>query len=138
MLEQARRRVQDRGWQNVRLVRSAAATFGFPAGVDGVLSTFAPTLVPEFDRVILNGCRALKPGKRWVIADFKMPPNALLVRLAPLLAPILVRPFGGTLEMAGRHPWESMSRYLHNVETREFYGGIVYIVAGERGKSGCA
>lgn len=138
MLEQARRRVRERGWQNVRLVRSDAAAFEFPTGVDGIVLTFALTLVPEFDLVIPNGCRALKPGKRWVIADFKMPSNVLLVRLAPLLATILVRPFGGTLEMANRHPWESMSKYLQNVEMTEFYGGIAYVAVGERGEPGCA
>jgi demethylmenaquinone methyltransferase/2-methoxy-6-polyprenyl-1,4-benzoquinol methylase len=137
MLDQARQRVQAHSWRNVRLVHSDAATFTFPADVAGIISTFALTLVPEFDRVILNGCRALKPGKRWAITDLKMPSNALLVKLVvPLLEVTLLRPFGGTVEMANRHPWESMQKYLQNVEMSEYWGGMIYIAVGERGETG--
>lgn len=62
MLDQAHQRAVAHAWPNVRLVRSDAATFSFPTGVDGILSTLALTLVPEYDQVILNGARALKQG----------------------------------------------------------------------------
>jgi ubiquinone/menaquinone biosynthesis C-methylase UbiE len=136
MLAQARKRVQDKGWSNVELVQSDAAEFRFPTGVDGIISTYAITLVPEFDRVIRNGCRALKPGKRWAIADFKMPSNALSP-LAPLLALVLVRPFGGSIDLSSRHPWESIGRYMQNTHMQDFYMGFVYVIVGERGESGC-
>lgn len=132
MLAQAQERVRAAGWQNVHLIQSDAATFTFPPKVDGVLSTFALTLVPEFDHVILKGCRALTPGKRWVIADFKMP-SGVFSKLAPLLAWVFVRPFGGTIQLASRHPWESMNTYLQQVEITEFYLGSVYVAAGQRG-----
>jgi ubiquinone/menaquinone biosynthesis C-methylase UbiE len=136
MLAQAQERVRVAGWQNVLLIQSDASTFTFPSEVDGILSTFALTLVPEFDHVILKGCRALKPGKRWGIADFKMP-SGVFSKLAPLLALVFVRPFGGTIDLASRHPWESMNKYLQQVEMTEFYMGSVYVAAGERGASGC-
>lgn len=136
MLVQAQKRVRVAGWQNVFLIQSDVATFTFPPEVDGILSTFALTLVPEFDQVILNGCRVLKPGKRWSIADFKMP-SGVFSKLAPLLALVLVRPFGGTIDLACRHPWESMYKYLQQVEMTEFYMGSVYVVAGQRGTSCC-
>jgi ubiquinone/menaquinone biosynthesis C-methylase UbiE len=136
MLAQARKRAQDKGWSNVELVQSDAAEFRFPTGVDGIISTYAITLVPEFDRVIRNGCRALKPGKRWAIADFKMPSNALSP-LSPLLALVLVRPFGGSIDLSSRHPWESIGRYMQNTHMQDFYMGFVYVIVGERGESGC-
>ena len=136
MLAQARKQVQDKGWSNVELVKSDAAEFRFPAGVDGIISTYAITLVPEFDRVIRKGCQALKPGKRWAIADFKMPSNAPSP-LAPLLALVLVRPFGGSIELSSRHPWESIDNYMQNTHMQDFYMGFVYVMAGERGESGC-
>ena len=136
MLAQARKRAQDKGWSNVELVQSDAAEFRFPTGVDGIISTYAITLVPEFDRVIRNGCWALKPGKRWAIADFKMPSNALSP-LAPLLALVLVRPFGGSIDLSSRHPWESIGRYMQNTHMQDFYMGFVYVIVGERGESGC-
>ncbi len=136
MLAQAREQAQDKGWSNIELVQSDAAEFRFPTGVDGIISTYAITLVPEFDRVIRNGCQALKPGKRWAIADFKMPSNALSP-LAPLLALVLVRPFGGTIDLSSRHPWESIDKYMQNTHMAEFYLGFVYVIVGVRGETGC-
>ncbi len=135
MLDQARRRVEENGWSNVELVPSDAAKFQFPPKVDGIISTFALAIVPEFDEVIRNGCMALSPGSRWVIMDFKMPSN-WLSRLAPLLV-FLVRPFGFTLDLTSRHLWESMARYLQSVTQTELYMGFAYIVVGERRKDGC-
>jgi ubiquinone/menaquinone biosynthesis C-methylase UbiE len=132
MLEQARRRAVANGWKNVRLVRSDAAAFSFPTGVDGILSTLALTLVPEYDRVILNGARALKEGGHWAIADFRMPSNVLAL-VAPILAWLLVRPFGGSIELATRHPWESMNKYLSNVSVSDVFLGMAYVAVGERG-----
>jgi demethylmenaquinone methyltransferase/2-methoxy-6-polyprenyl-1,4-benzoquinol methylase len=135
MLDKARQRVKKSGRSNVELVQSDAAAFSFPEQVDGVLSTFALTLVPEYDAVIRNGCNALKPGRRWVILDFKMPSGPL-----SLLAPVgifLARPFGVQKELTARHPWESVSKYMADVSMTELYGGFAYIAAGERKTGGC-
>lgn len=134
MLEQAKQRLRINGWTNVELVHSDAAAFVFPEPVDGVISTFALTLVPEYDRVIRNGCGALAPGKRWVILDFKLPTG-----LFSLLAPIgifLAKPFGVQKELAERHPWKAMEKVLVNTSMVELYGGFSYIAAGERGRVG--
>lgn len=45
MLGQARKRLESNAWTNVELVQSDAADYSFPAGVDGILSTWALTLV---------------------------------------------------------------------------------------------
>jgi len=52
MLAQAQKCVRREGWSNVNLVQSDVAAFTYPEPVDGILSTFALTLVPEFDEVI--------------------------------------------------------------------------------------
>src|SRR5258706_5380084 len=62
MLEQARLRVAREGWKNVELVQADAASYEFPAQVNGILSTFALTFIPQGKLVIQNGCRALAPG----------------------------------------------------------------------------
>lgn len=133
MLAQAKKRVEEHGWSNVELVECDATKYKFPDSVDGVLSTFAITLIPEYDRVIKNGSQALAPGKRFVILDFKMPSNWLSL-LAPL-AVLITSPFGVSMEMASRHPWESMNKYLKNPTMRELYGGFTYITVGERGEN---
>jgi ubiquinone/menaquinone biosynthesis C-methylase UbiE len=130
MLAQARRRVAENGWSNVDLVQSDAASFQFPNGVDGVISTFALTLVPEFDQVIQNGANALAPGKRWVILDLKLASN-WFTWLAPLFV-FFTQPFGVSMELASRHPWESLNRYLRHTTMTELYLGFAYIATGER------
>jgi demethylmenaquinone methyltransferase/2-methoxy-6-polyprenyl-1,4-benzoquinol methylase len=129
MLAQARKRIERQGWSNVELVQADAAAYEFPPGVAGIISTFALTLIPEFDQVIQRGAAALASGGRWVVADFKLP-EGWTVRLTPLLVP-LVRPFGATLDLTNRHPWESMRKYLKNVAVEEVYLGFAYIVVGE-------
>ncbi len=129
MLEQARERVLRHGWDNIELVHSDAAAYSFPAGVNGVLSTFALTLVPEYDQVIRRAWQAVAPGGRMVVLDLKKPDGwpLWLVRVAVWLA----KPFGVTLDLAGRHPWESMERHFGRVSTEEIFFGIVYLAVGD-------
>jgi demethylmenaquinone methyltransferase/2-methoxy-6-polyprenyl-1,4-benzoquinol methylase len=62
MLDQAHRRVQAAGWQNVDLVQADLARYTFLSEVEGILSTFAISLVPEYDQVIQRGADALRDG----------------------------------------------------------------------------
>jgi demethylmenaquinone methyltransferase/2-methoxy-6-polyprenyl-1,4-benzoquinol methylase len=119
MLDQASED-RKRGWTNVELVQSDAASYEFPEGIDGVISTFALTLVPEFDLVIRNGCAALAPGGRWVVLDFRLPSSRVAMLFAPFLI-FLTKPFGVRRELAERRPWESIGKYLENVSVTEFY-----------------
>jgi ubiquinone/menaquinone biosynthesis C-methylase UbiE len=128
MLDQARARVYKRGWTNVQLVQSDAAAYQFPPGIDGIVSTFALTLVPEYKQVIQHGAEALQAGKRFVILDLKAPEKwpPWLVNLGVLLT----RPFGVTQDLIQRRPWEVMSQYLEHVSVTEVYFGAAYITMG--------
>jgi ubiquinone/menaquinone biosynthesis C-methylase UbiE len=130
MLAQARKRVAANGWTNVELVESAAGVYGFPPNLDGILSTFALTLDADYDQVIANGAKALKPGRRWVVLDFKLPSNWIR-HLTPWLI-VLLRPFAVSEALASRHPWESIGRYLRNTSMKELFFGIAYLAVGER------
>lgn len=129
MLAQARERVEGEGWSNVELVQADAASYEFPSGTNGIISTFALTLIPEFDEVIRRGAAALAPGGRWVVADFKLS-EGWAAHLTPILEP-LVKPFGASLDLTDRHPWESMRKYLKNVAVEDVYLGFAYIAVGE-------
>ena len=131
MLAQAQKRVEKNGWANVELVQSDVTFYQFPTGVDGIISTWGITLVPECERAIQNGSQALSPGKRWVILDFKIPDNWLAM-FAPLLSFLFIRPFGGSLSMANRHPWEAIDKYLQNISFTELLLGFAYIAVGQR------
>lgn len=133
MLVQAQRRVERAGWRNVELVCSDAVELPYPPRIDAVLSTYALTLVPGFDEVIRRTAAALGNGKRMVVVDFKAPerwPQWLLEAIVPVL-----RPFGVTLGLQDRHPWESMRRHFGTLEMRERYLGTTYIAIGERSRA---
>ncbi len=130
MLDRARSRVRREGWSNVTLVESDAARYAFPERVNAVFSTFALTLVPSYDDVIQRGADALVPGGRFVVVDFKAPgswPEPAVRAIVPLL-----RPFGATLDLRARHPWESLAKHLNLVAMEERYLGTTYIAAGEK------
>jgi len=129
MLHQADARIHRAGWSNVTLVESAAARYAFPEQVNAILSTYALTLVASYDDVIRRGAMALKPLGRFVVVDFRAPPSwsePLLRAIVPLL-----RPFGVTLELRTRHPWESLAKHLKLVIMEERWLGTTYIAAGE-------
>lgn len=129
MLDEARDRVKRRGWSNVELVRRDAASFDYPSRVDGILSTFALTLFPEYDAIIRRGVGALSRGARFVVMDFKKPEDkhGWLIRFMLLIT----KPFGVTLDLAERHPWKSIDRYLSEFDMREYFFGFVYLAAGQ-------
>jgi demethylmenaquinone methyltransferase/2-methoxy-6-polyprenyl-1,4-benzoquinol methylase len=131
MLSRAQERVRRNGWSNVELVQSDAATFPIPQKVDGIISTFALTHVGEYEKVIRAGSEALRPGGRFVILDFKLPSN-WISRLAPFLV-LIVRPFGVTIDLAARHPWEALKKYFADVTVQQLYGGVAYIAVGTVG-----
>jgi demethylmenaquinone methyltransferase/2-methoxy-6-polyprenyl-1,4-benzoquinol methylase len=63
------------------------------------------------------------------VLDFKKPKNwpKWLVRFAAWLN----KPYGVSLELTSRHPWESINRYLSVIEYREYYHGVLYLSVGE-------
>jgi ubiquinone/menaquinone biosynthesis C-methylase UbiE len=130
MLEKARNRVDRNGWRNVELVEADAVAYILPSGIQGVLSTFALTLVPEYEQVIAHSAHALASGGRLVIADFKRPDNwpLWLVRLGVLIT----KPFGVSLDLTDRKPWQVMAKYLSRVTVTEGFGGSVYIAVGDK------
>ena len=131
MLEQAQRRVIRQGWNNVELICMDAARFVFPPGVNGILSTFALTLIPGLDRIIRTGSASLAPGGRFVILDLKKPENASLWLTSLMVR--LTAPFGVSLDLADRHPWESVKKYCPVTFCEEFFFGFVYLSVGEVG-----
>lgn len=86
--------------------------------------------MPEFDAVIRRARRALAPGRRLAIFDFKEPDGwpEWAIRLAVWVG----SPFGITRDLADRHPWESVARHFPVHAIDEVYGGLAYVAVGER------
>jgi ubiquinone/menaquinone biosynthesis C-methylase UbiE len=130
MLVQARQQVERKGWRNVELIQSRASQYEFPTGIDGICSTFALTLESEYDAVIRRGAAALNSGRKFVVLDFRLPEH--WPRWLISFALRLMRPFGVTEDLAERHPWESIARYLPDYQFRTVHWGLAYIAAGTR------
>jgi len=129
MLDVARRRATAAGWGNIELVQADMAEYAFPSDLAGILSTFAISLVPEFDQVIRRSASALRAGGRMAIFDIKKPEHwpEWMIRFTAWIN----RPFGVSVECTDRHPWESLKQYLQEVSFREYYFGYLYLLVGE-------
>ena len=130
MLEQAKSRIDKNGYKNIQLIQSDAANYAFPSNINGVFSTFALTLVPEYEAVIERASHALSDGGTFVLLDFKKPERWPLWVVK--LGVAITRPFGVSLDLAERKPWEVMKKFFSNVTVTEYYGGFVYIAVGEK------
>jgi demethylmenaquinone methyltransferase/2-methoxy-6-polyprenyl-1,4-benzoquinol methylase len=62
--------------------------------------------------------------------DFKKPD-----RWSPWVVKVgvaITKPFGVSLDLAERKPWEAMNRHFKTVAMTEIYGGFVYIAVGKK------
>jgi len=130
MLERAKSRVEKNDWKNVQLVQSDAAKYVFSSDINGIYSTFALTLIPEYEAIIERASHALASGGRFVVLDFKKPERWPLWIVKFGVA--ITKPFGVSLDLAERKPWEDMKKYFSKVTVTEMFGGFVYIVVGEK------
>jgi hypothetical protein len=64
-----------------------------------------------------------------VIVDFKKPDKWPIWIIKSFVT--LTSPFGVSLDIAHRHPWESVARYMTVVEYRELYFGALYLCVGK-------
>lgn len=129
MLEVAADRVSRHGWKNVTLVNGDAARYEFPDGMSRAISTFALTLVPEYDAVTLRISAALGREGRMVVLDLRKPERWPEWFLKAAVA--LTRPFGVTLDLAERKPWRAMERHFSRVEYQKLFGGFAFLAVGE-------
>jgi demethylmenaquinone methyltransferase/2-methoxy-6-polyprenyl-1,4-benzoquinol methylase len=133
MLAQARQQVVEHDWRNVELVQADAARFEFPANVDGIVSTYALTLIPDCAQVIRNGSAALAAGGRWVVLDMAWPVGWPVWWRHVLF---FLSVYGVTGEVIRRRPWavvwQTMQQHLSQVTGQQFWMGFFYLAAGKR------
>ena len=135
MLAQAQQRTERNGWSNVSLVQADASEFTYPSEIDGVLSTYAMSHVPQVGAAIAHGATALSRGGRWAVLDLKVPDNPprWLLRLGVKVG----RPLGSIDEWVGRRPWESLRAAMHHelddLAWTELFFGTAFLAAGSRG-----
>ncbi|MFB5621246.1 MAG: class I SAM-dependent methyltransferase, partial [Nitrosopumilus sp.] len=130
MLDQAKKRVNGRGWKNVVLIESDFAEYQFPQELDGIFATGALQYSTQYDKIIKQGYGALKPNKKFAIMDFKMSQGP-----AKIFAPLIVfftKPFGANKEYLKRTAWKSIEKYFEKTSYREGWRGFLYLSVGTK------
>ncbi len=128
MLAKARRKVERRGWANVRLIHADARSL-FPelleehAGVDSVdkvLCTLGLTVVPEWERVFEQSWALLRPGGRYAIMDWWLERRNLFARFLEFISHGEV----------GRRCWAPLEEKSEDYSHGTFMRGMVFVAAG--------
>jgi ubiquinone/menaquinone biosynthesis C-methylase UbiE len=73
MLEQAQKRVDNNGWENVVLFQQDAAAYRAPLPVNAVISTYALSLFPDLEQVLKNINDSLLPNGCFVLLELQIP-----------------------------------------------------------------
>jgi hypothetical protein len=107
-----------------------ASIYSFPDMVNGIISTFAITLIPEYEEIIRSGAEALGPEGREVIVDLRKPDRwpLWIVKLMVWIT----RPFGTSLDIAERKPWPAMGKNFGNARHLKKIGGFIFITTSQK------
>jgi demethylmenaquinone methyltransferase/2-methoxy-6-polyprenyl-1,4-benzoquinol methylase len=129
MLDEARERVEQHGWENVQLVEADVRAFTFPELLGGVVSTFALEMVPEHDAVIERAVAALAPGGRIAVGGLRRPEGwpEWLIRVGEWIN----RPFGVTRAYEDVQPWHAIRRHARDISVEKYLFGAAYLAVGE-------
>lgn len=132
MLRQAEQKVRRHGWSNVGLVQADATTLaddGLPGEddrpFDGVLFTYALSLMPSWERAWHGATRLLRPGGRAAIVDMQLPTGRAAV-FSPL-ARWACHLGGADIEA---HPWTALERDGRDVARKGLRGGHIQVRSG--------
>lgn len=137
MLEQARRRAEAAGWENVILIRADAVLMD-PAAIraaiqeqggtrtsDAGLATYALSLMPEWRKAWTNMVALLRVGARAGVVDMQEPAGWARV-LSPLARAACA--LGGADITA--HPWQAVEEDCTDVIRTSARSGHLQIRAG--------
>lgn len=137
MLEQAQKRVIKEGWENVTLIQQDASTFQIPPHVNAMFSSFALSIFPDTEKVLVNIANSLPLNGRLVLLDLQIPtfwPSWIASAVV-----VLMKPFAITDDWVVRRPWKTIrstiKKLLDNVEVAERYFGLTYVISGEKSTS---
>lgn len=123
MMHQARRRIADAGWQNVKLIEASLEAADIPGPLDAILFNFTHDVMRS-PQALARVFAAAAPHARISIAGMKylpwwMAPGNIIVRAK-------ARPYMTTFEGLQR-PWDLALPYLSEFAWRPVLFGIGYL-----------
>ncbi len=121
MIQRARDRIRDRGYENVELLLGDVSEAAIPT-VDAVTACWCMISIPDYRRALENVLAGLRPGGTVSLLDFKLidgPPGEVF---NPVFQAICRR----THQDVTRQPWLDLRRLLGAIEMREWrFGGLL-------------
>jgi ubiquinone/menaquinone biosynthesis C-methylase UbiE len=126
MLERARSRAAEAGWNNVTLINASVEDAAIPIAADAALFHFTHDIM-RTRKAVANVISNLKPGGRVVAAGLKWAP----VRTMPLNLFVWNAALRSTSTLEGlARPWSNLEPLLQRLEVEQMLGGTVYIASG--------
>jgi demethylmenaquinone methyltransferase/2-methoxy-6-polyprenyl-1,4-benzoquinol methylase len=129
MLHEAQRLCCRRQWRNVILIEGDAADYVAPELMDGVLFSFCYNTMHHHIAVLRRSWDRLRPGRRLVIVDGKVPPGLLGKLVLPFALWLMRRTLLGNPLI---RPWEHLARLVENFQMEELRFGSYYICYGTK------
>lgn len=140
MLNEAKKRIKEKGWNNIELVLGDITEYKIPKDVDGIIAYGALTYTPDYDVIIKNGYDALKFDKKFAVLDTKKSKKVAKIFTDWIL--LLTEPRGvgkdnvqNHRERWKRHPWKSIENYFEENYFKDAYGGFVFLSVGTKRKN---
>ncbi len=126
MLERARARAAENGWNNVALIAASVEEAAIPVAADAAMFHFTHDIM-RTPKAVANVCSHLKPGARVVAAGLKWAP----IRAMPLNLLVWNAALRSTSTREGlARPWSHLEPLLSRLEMEQMLGGTVYIASG--------
>jgi ubiquinone/menaquinone biosynthesis C-methylase UbiE len=126
MLDRARARVVENGWQNVAFISAPVEDAAIPLVADAALFNFTHDIM-RTPKALANIVRHLKPGARVVATGLKWAP----ARAMPLNFLVWNAAMRSTSTLEGlARPWSNLEPLVSNLEVEQMLGGTVYVAAG--------
>ncbi len=126
MLERARARAAENGWNNVALIAASVEEAAIPVAADAAMFHFTHD-IKRTPKAVANVCSHLKPGARVVAAGLKWAP----IRAMPLNLLVWNAALRSTSTREGlARPWSHLEPLLSRLEMEQMLGGAVYIASG--------
>jgi SAM-dependent methyltransferase len=126
MMDQARQRVSDEGWQNVALIEASVEDARISATADAALCSFTHDVL-QSSAAVARVVASLRPGARVASAGAKLAGrwnfvvNAAVRRSA--------RPYMTTFRGLDG-PWRELERYAEEMQHKSLAFGGAYVVSG--------
>jgi len=126
MLERARARAAENGWNNVALIAASVEEAAMPFAADAAMFHFTHDIM-RTPKALANVCSHLKPGARIVAAGLKWAP----IRAMPLNLLVWNAALRSTSTREGlARPWSHLDPLLSRLDLEQMLGGTVYIASG--------